>query len=40
LGDHPIAQELKGLDIGRLLGYQYQPEYQTILTPVIESLAA
>lgn len=40
LGDHQIAQELKGLEIGRLLGYQYQPEYQSVLTPVIESLAA
>jgi hypothetical protein len=39
LGDHPIAQELEGLDIGRMLGYQYTPEYQYILTPVIESLA-
>jgi hypothetical protein len=39
LGDHPIARELKGLDIGRMLGYQYQPEYQTVLTPAIESFA-
>jgi hypothetical protein len=39
LGDHPIAQELEGLEIGGLLGYQYEREYQTILTPVIESLA-
>ena len=39
LGDHPIAQELEGLGIGRMLAYQYAPEYQTILTPVIESFA-
>jgi hypothetical protein len=39
LGDHPIAEELGGLDIGRTLAYQYAPEYQTILTPVIESFA-
>lgn len=40
LGDHPIAQELRALELGRMLGYQYVPQYQTILTPVIESLAA
>ena len=39
LGDHPIARELEELDIGRMLAYQYAPEYQTILTPVIESVA-
>lgn len=39
LGDHPMAQELKGLGLGRMLGYQYSPNYQVILTPVIESFA-
>ena len=38
LGDHPIAQELTGLDIGRAIGFTYAPDYQIILTPVIESL--
>ncbi|MFC2099282.1 acetoacetate decarboxylase family protein [Candidatus Bipolaricaulota bacterium] len=36
-GDHPIAQELKSLDIGRAIGFSYAPSYQIILTPVIES---
>jgi hypothetical protein len=40
LGDHPIARELEALRIGRLISYSYQPDYQMILTPVIESLAA
>ena len=38
LGDHPIAKELRGLGVGRMLAYQNVPEYQTVLTPVIESL--
>jgi hypothetical protein len=40
LGDHPIAQELKSLNIGRMSAYQYMPGYQFLLTPVIESFAA
>ncbi len=40
LGTHPIAQELQGLDIGRLMNYAYTPSYQMILTPVIESFPA
>jgi hypothetical protein len=39
LGDHPIAQELKGLGLGRMLVYQYAPSYQSILSPVLESFA-
>ncbi len=39
LGDHPIAQELKALNPGRMLSYQYTPQCQSILTPVIESFA-
>ncbi len=39
LGDHPIAQEVKELQLGRMLGYQYAPHHQAILTPVIESFA-
>jgi len=38
LGDHAIAQELRSLDIGRAVGCSHAPEYQIILTPVIESL--
>lgn len=39
LGDHPIAQELKALKLGKIIGYQYAPQHQAILTPVIESFA-
>ena len=39
LGDHPIAQELKAISLGRMLDYQYTPQHQCILTPVIESFA-
>ncbi len=38
LGDHPISQELKAWKLGRALAYQYNPQYQAILTSVIESL--
>jgi hypothetical protein len=40
LGDHPIAQELEELGLGRMLAYQYAPSYQSILSPVLESFAA
>jgi hypothetical protein len=40
LGDHPIGEELRGLGLGRLLAYQYTPQFQAILTPVIESFVA
>lgn len=40
LGNHPVAQELKGLNLGRMLGCQYSPNYQTILSPVLESMVA
>jgi hypothetical protein len=40
LGDHPIAGELRDLSLGRLLAYQYTPQTQAILTPVIESFVA
>lgn len=37
LGDHPIAQELRSLRLGRLLHCEYLPANQAILTGVIES---
>jgi hypothetical protein len=37
LGDHPIAEELRGLGMGRLMVYQYTPQSQTILSPALES---
>jgi hypothetical protein len=40
LGTHPIADELRDLNLGRVLGYQYCPQAQGILTPVFESFAA
>jgi hypothetical protein len=39
LGDHPIAQELRDLGLGRMLFCQYTPQYQAILSPVLESFA-
>jgi hypothetical protein len=38
-GDHQIAKEVGALGLGRVLGYQYCPRAQGILTPVLESLA-
>jgi len=40
LGDHPIAQELAKLGVGRAIGSSHAPSYQLILTPVIESFTA
>jgi hypothetical protein len=40
LGDHPVAQELKELGIGRMLAYQYAPQFRSILSPPLESFAA
>lgn len=40
LGRHPIAEALRGLKMGRVLGYGYCPRAQAILTPVFESFAA
>jgi hypothetical protein len=40
LGQHPISQELRALNLGRTLGYGYCPQAQAILTPVFESFAA
>jgi hypothetical protein len=37
LGDHPVADELRGLKLGRLLRIQYMPHNQAILTPPLES---
>jgi hypothetical protein len=37
LGDHWVAQDLKALNPGRILAFNYIPQYQQILTPVIES---
>ncbi|MBL1178569.1 acetoacetate decarboxylase family protein [Pantanalinema sp. GBBB05] len=39
LGEHPIAQELKEWELGKVLAYQFAPHHQAILTPVIESFA-
>ncbi len=40
LGDHPVAQELRDLKLGRLMHFQYLPENQAILTPVLETYAS
>lgn len=39
LGNHPIAQELKSMGLGRMLAYQYSTNVKSILTPAIESWA-
>lgn len=39
LGEHPMAEELRELEFGRVLGYQYCPQARGILTPVFESFA-
>lgn len=39
LGDHEISEELRGLNLGRVLMCGYCPHAQGILTPVIESFA-
>ena len=39
LGEHPIADELRELNLGSVSGYGYCPHAQGILTPVFESFA-
>jgi len=39
LGTHPISEELKAMELGKVTGYRYCPYVQGILTPVIESYA-
>jgi hypothetical protein len=39
LGEHPIAQDLRELKPGRMLYCQYTPQFQAILSPVLESFA-
>ena len=40
LGEHPIADELRNMKLGRIMTYMYCPHMQGILTPVIESFPA
>jgi hypothetical protein len=40
IGDHLISDELRELKLGRVLGYQFCPQAQGILTPVFESFEA
>ncbi len=37
LGDHPIAQELRRLNLGRMIDYRYCPQGQLILNSILES---
>ncbi len=37
LGNHPMAQELQHLGLGRMIDYRYCPEGQLILNSVLES---
>ena len=36
-GNHPIGLKMKGLNLGRVLEYQYYPAGQAILSNVCES---
>jgi len=40
LGEHPMAQELAAWNLGPVLGYQYAPQHQIILTQALESFSA
>ena len=40
LGDHPMAEEIRSLQLERAVHYLYCPRASGILTPVIESFAA
>lgn len=40
LGNHPIADDLRALQLGRMLRLHYVPEGQSILTYAVESYAA
>jgi hypothetical protein len=37
IGDHELGKELRQLNLGRMVHYQYFPECQTILSGVVES---
>lgn len=39
LGRHPIADELRNLNLGRVASYNYVPQTKGIVTPVFESFA-
>ena len=38
-GDHQIAYDLRELDLGKIVSYQYTPNFQAIQTPAYESYA-
>jgi hypothetical protein len=40
LGDHPMADVLKDLPLGKMLGLQYSPTHRSVQTPTYESLKA
>ena len=37
IGDHELGKELRQLNLGRMVHFQYLPECQTILSGVVES---
>lgn len=39
LGNHKIAEELRALKLGKMVGYRYCPRARGILTPVFESFS-
>jgi hypothetical protein len=40
LGDHGISDQLRALGLGKALAYHYCPQFQSILTPAVESFRA
>ena len=39
LGEHPIADELRELNLGKIVSYSFVPQAQGVPTPVFESYA-
>jgi hypothetical protein len=40
LGSHPVAEELREMQLGRVLACEYRPRFQAVLGPVVESFPA
>jgi len=40
LGSHPMADELREMQVGRVLSCEYRPKFQGVLGPVVESFQA
>jgi hypothetical protein len=40
LGSHPMATEMREMQLGRVLSCEYRPRFQAVLGPVVESFRA